>query len=196
MAKYSDINKAEQLMAAKTKLDAWRKLDAAAKSALYKTARLGLRVNTGWDLGYFKPFGETGNFFWEARLLAVPTTAPKVGVEENNNGLITSVRTAVLASANAVVDKPTTANTVIRRAKKIQLARVLCTASKTQTKPTTSRITGRPYTLVEKDTVSCAFGQGATTGVTESAAQGLIRTSLKNSQPTARVSFKPQGYVG
>jgi hypothetical protein len=42
-ARYSDINRAEELMAAKTKLEAWRKLDAAAKAAAYKAARLGLK---------------------------------------------------------------------------------------------------------------------------------------------------------
>lgn len=97
MARYGDINRAEQLMAAKNKLDAWRKLDSAAKSAAYKAARLGLKINVGASLGYIKPFGETNdNFYWLARILALPTTAPKPDVEENNNDLITSVRTAVI----------------------------------------------------------------------------------------------------
>lgn len=196
MGRYNDLNRAEKLMAAKNKLEAWRKLDAATKSANYKAARLGLKLNVGWQWGYIKPFGETGNFFWEARILAVPTAAPKAGIEENNNSLITNVRNAVLASANIVIEKPTTANTSIKRAKKIQFARVLCSVPKTQTKPAISRITGRPYTLVESDTASCAFGQGATTGTTEVVAKGLIQQSLKGLQPTERISFKPQGYVG
>jgi hypothetical protein len=64
-ARYSDINRAEQLMAAKTKLDAWRKLDAAARAAAYKAARLGVKINVGSSVAYVKPFGETSdNFYW------------------------------------------------------------------------------------------------------------------------------------
>ncbi|MEG4047820.1 hypothetical protein [Microcoleus sp. Pol17_C1] len=195
MTRYADINRAEELMAAKAKLEAWRKLDAVAKKAAYAAARLGLKINVGWTWGYIKSFGETGNFFWEARLLAVPTAAPKPDKEENNNTLVTNVRTAVVNAGAALVDKPVTANVVIKRARKIELARVLCTQPKAQTKDTVSRTTGKPYTLVESDTVSCAFGQ--TTGAdSEKAVQDGIRTALNLTQPTARISFKPQGYVG
>ncbi|MEG4964941.1 MULTISPECIES: hypothetical protein [unclassified Microcoleus] len=159
MARYADINRAEELMAAKTKLEAWRRLDAAAKRAAYQAARLGLKVNVGWSWGYIKPFGEAGNFFWEAKLLAVPTAAPKPDKEENNNSLITNVRTSVVSGGAAVEIKPTTANVSIKRARKIEFARVLCTVPKTQTRDTISRTTGKPYTLVETDTVSCAFGR-------------------------------------
>lgn len=196
-SRYSDINRAEQLMAAKTKLDAWRKLDAAAKSAAYKAARVGLKVNVGSSPGYIKPFGETtDNFFWEAKLLAVPTASPKPDVEENNNGLITNVRAAVIGAGGAVETKPTGANIIVKRAKKIQLARVVVSLPKATSKATTSRMTGRPYTLVETDTVSCPFGQGASPNNVEAAVQAAIRAALKTSQPTARVTFKPQGYVG
>jgi hypothetical protein len=195
MTRYADINRAEELMAAKTKLEAWRKLDAAAKKAAYTAARLGLKVNVGWGWGYIKPFGEAGNFFWEAKLLAIPTAAPKPDKEENNNTLVTNVRTAVVAAGAALETKPTAANTVVKRAKKIQLARVICTQPKTQTKNTVARTTGIPYTLVESDTVSCAFGR-TEAAEAEKAVQDGIRTALKTSQPTARISFKPQGYVG
>ena len=196
-ARYSDINRAEQLMAAKTKLDAWRKLDAAAKSAAYKAARLGLKINVGHSTGYIKAFGEiSDNFYWEARLLAVPTAPPKPEVEENNNSLITNVRTAVLGAGGALETRPTGTNVTVKKAKKIELARVLCTLPKSQTKNTTARTTGRPYTQVESDTVSCPFGQSTAPNNVEQAVREAIRTALKTSQPTARVSFKPQGYVG
>ncbi|MEG4225534.1 hypothetical protein QUA35_06695 [Microcoleus sp. N9_B2] len=195
MARYADINRAEELMAAKTKLEAWRRLDAAAKRAAYQAARLGLKINVGSSLGWIKPFGETNNFYWETKILAVPTAAPKPEKEENNNSLITNVRTAVIGAGAAADTKPTTANVSIKRARKIELARVLCTVAKAQTKDAISRTTGKPYTLVETDTVSCAFGQ--TEGAdNEKAVQDGIRAALKLTQSTARISFKPQGYVG
>ncbi len=197
MARYSDINRAEELLAAKNKLEAWRKLDKAAKAAAYRAARLGLKINVGFSPGYIKAFGETSdNFYWEAKLLAVPTAPPKADVEENNNALVTSVRTAVISAGAAAETKPTGTNVTVKKARKIELARVLCTLPKTQTKQTVSRTTGRPYTLVETDTVSCPFGASTAPNNVEASVREAIRTALKTSQPTARVSFKPQGYVG
>ena len=197
MARYADINKAEELMAAKTKLDAWRKLDKAAKSAAYASARLGLKVNVGSSIGYIKPFGEaTDNFYWEANILAIPTAAPVAGKEENNNGLITNVRAAVIGAGAVIETRPTGTNVSIKRARKIEFSRVICTLPKPQSRPTTSRSTGRPYTQVESDTVSCPFGQSIAPNNVEQAVRQVIRAALKTSQPTARVSFKSQGYVG
>jgi hypothetical protein len=197
MARYSDINRAEELLAAKNKLEAWRKLDKAAKRTAYKAARLGLKVNVGWTIGYIKAFGEVSdNFYWEAKLLAVPTAAPKPDVEENNNGLITNVRTAVIGAGAATETKPSGANVTIKKARKIELDRVICTLPKTQTRQTTARTTGLPYTQVEADTVSCPFGASTAPNNVEQAVKEAIRTALKTSQPTARVSFKSQGYVG
>jgi len=197
MARYSDINRAEELMAAKTKLEAWRKLDKAAKAAAYKAARLGLKINVGAGPGYIKAFGEISeNFYWEAKILAVPTAPPKPDVEENNNSLITNVRAAVIGAGGALETRPTGANVTVKRARKIELARVLCTLPKAQSKNTTARTTGLPYTQVETDTVSCPFGQSTAPNNVEQAVREAIRTALKTSQPTARVSFKPQGYVG
>lgn len=197
MARYSDINRAEELMAAKNKLEAWRKLDRAAKAAAFKAARLGLKINVGWSPGYIKAFGEVSdNFYWEAKVLAVPTAPPKVDVEENNNSLITNVRTAVIGAAAVAETRPTGANVTVKKAKKIEFARVLCTFPKAQSRTTTARTTGLPYTQVETDTVSCPFGQSAAPNNVELAVREVIRTALKTSQPTARVSFKPQGYVG
>jgi hypothetical protein len=188
MPRYSDINKAEELLAAKNKLEAWRKLDRAAKRAAYRAARLGLKVNVGSTQGYIKAFGEVSdNFYWQANLLAVPTNPPKPDVEENNNALITRGVTET---------KPTAANVTVKKAKKIEFARVICTLPKAQTRATTSRATGLPYTQVETDTVSCPFGQSTAPNNVEQAVREVIRTALKTSQPTARVTFKPQGYVG
>jgi hypothetical protein len=197
MARYSDINRAEELLAAKTKLEAWRKLDRAAKRAAYNAARLGLKVNVGSSIGYIKAFGEVSdNFHWESKLMAVPTAAPKPGVEENNNTLITSVRSAVIGAGAALETKPTGTNVTVKKARKIELARVICTLPKAQSRTTTARTTGLPYTQVETDSVSCAFGASTAPNNVEQAVREAIRTALKTSQPSARVSFKPQGYVG
>lgn len=197
MARYRDIERAEELMAAKTNLEAWRKLNNAAKSTAYKTARLGLKVNVGYSIGYIKPFGESSdNFYWEGKVLAVPTDPPKTDAEENSNGLITSVRSAVAAAGGFAETKPTGTNVITKVAKKIQFARVLCTQPKSGRRNTTSRMTGRPYLLVETDTVSCPFGQSAAPNNVEQAVRQAIRTALKTSLPTARVSFRSQGYVG
>lgn len=197
MARYGDINRAEELMAAKTKLEAWRRLDAAAKRTAYAAARLGLKINVGSSLAYIKPFGEgSDNFYWEAKILDVPTAAPKPTKEENNNTVITNVRTAVTGAGAVVIAKPSGPSITFKRAKKIQFARVVCTVPKTQTKDAISRITGKPYTLVETDTVSCPFGQSAAPNNVEKAVQEAIRAAIKGTMPTARVTFKPQGYVG
>jgi hypothetical protein len=145
MARYTDINRAEELMAAKTKLDAWRRLDAEAKRTAYAAARLGLKINVGSSLAYIRPFGEgSDNFVWESKILAVPTAAPKALKEENNNSLITNVLAAVVGSGAVLQTKPSGPSIIVKRAKKIQFARVICTVPKTQTKDTTSRMTGRP----------------------------------------------------
>jgi len=197
MARYADINRADELMAAKTKLEAWRKLDKAAKATAYAAARLGLKVNVGKSTAYIRPFGQASdNFYWEANILAVPTEPAVTGKEENNNTLITNVRTAVINAGVVAETAPTGANVSIKRARKIQFSRVVCTVPKTQRRPTTSRATGLPYNQVETDTVSCPFGQGAAPRDIEQTARQAIRDALKTSQPTARVSFKPQGYVG
>jgi hypothetical protein len=198
MARYSDINRAEELLAAKNKLEAWRKLDRAAKATAYKASRLGLKVNVGSSIGYIKAFGEVSDkFYWEAKLLAVPTATAKPDVEENNNTLITSVRAAVIGAGAAAETKPTATDITVKKARKIELARVICTVPKTQTRTTTARTTGRPYTQVETDSVSCPFGAGSTdANKVEQTVREAIRTALKTSQPNARVTFKPQGYVG
>jgi hypothetical protein len=128
--------------------------------------------------------------------LAVPTAPPNPEKEENNNGLITNVRKAVVDAGAVVEARPVGPSITIKKARKIQFARVICTVPKAQNRQTIARTTGRPYTQVETDTVSCPFGQSIAPNNVEAAVREAIRAALKTSQPTARVSFKPQGYVG
>lgn len=141
-------------------------------------------------------FGEDSEkFYWETKTLELPTSSPKTEVEENNNGLITNVRKAVVDAGAITATRPTGADPIIKKAKKIEFARVVCTLGG-QSRQTKARTTARPYTQVESNSVSCALGRITSPNNVEQAVREAIRVALKVSQPTARVTFKPQGYVG
>ncbi|MCC3410011.1 MAG: hypothetical protein JGK17_31645 [Microcoleus sp. PH2017_10_PVI_O_A] len=195
MGRYSDINRAEELLAAKNKLEAWRKLDGPAKKAAYKTSRLGLRTNIGRQVGYIKPFGTSANFWYETKVLAPPDD-PATPNEENETSLITTLVSAIIGATGkrVLTATPTGANLIIKKAKKIEFAKVRVQASSGNSREATSRFTGNKYRQQEVKSVSCSFGMIGDEN--EQTAREAIRAALKTALPTAIISFTPQGFVG
>lgn len=198
MARMTDIMRADELKAAKDKLETWQKLDRAAKKAAYATAAAvggGKRVNRGASLGYIQPFGAPDNFWYETKILAAPTAAATPN-EEAAGALITAVITAT--APFQVLTVPPGTNNIANLAKKVQFAKARCTEKSGAGIATTSRVTGLPYTKYASNTVSSPFGVGDGGAVnTEPTARTAIRTALMNGNPAGRsVGFSPQGFVG
>ncbi|MEG4108999.1 hypothetical protein [Microcoleus sp. S13_C5] len=201
MARMTDILRADELKLAKTAYETWLKLDRAAKKAAYATATGvggGKRANRGSRIVFIQPFGAPDNFWYETKGLAPAADAPApTTVEESASGLITAVISATTAFTPLVV--PAGANNMSNRARKVQFAKVRCTerAAGAGT-PTTSRITGLPYTKYNTNTISSPFGMApGATDKTEQFAARAIRNSLLTGNPAGRfVSFTSQGDVG
>ncbi|MEG4323605.1 MULTISPECIES: hypothetical protein [unclassified Microcoleus] len=198
MARFSDIYRADELKAAATALEAWRRKTAAEKKALYATAAAvgeGKRLNRGSRIGFIQPFGAPDNFWYETKVLALPISPPGEK-EEQDNSLVQAVMTAV--NSFILESVPTGANNLSNKAKNIVFAKVRCTSKKSgNPAPATSRMTGRPYSKFNTNTASSPFG-ATSAALTEPAAQKIIRGTLMPATPVAgrSVGFSPQGYVG
>jgi hypothetical protein len=195
MGRFSNINRAEELLAAKNKLDAWRKLDKAAKQAAYKAARMGLRTNIGRQVGYIQPFGTTGNFWYETKVLSPPQD-PATPNEENETSLINSIVAAIVGATGkrVITTVPTGANLIIKKARKIEFAKVRVQLTSGASRETTSRFTAGKYRQIESKSASCSFG--AIGAESEQTAQAAIIAAIKATLPTAIITFVPQGFVG
>lgn len=201
MAKYRDIDRADELKSAKIKLEAYRGSTKAAKASAYAAARNGLKLLVGSQKAFLKPFGETADFYWEIDALAQSTRAAKA-TEDKDDGFIGLVLAPIFLSSIALLTAqlplPAPANRVVKLAiKGLKPAKVFVTKVKGNPKPTTSRITGTPYTLQETNTASCPFGQGvAPNADTEKEAQQALKTVYKTSIPDSRIRFRNQGFMG
>lgn len=198
MARFSDINRADELKAAAIKLAAWRSLDATAKRAAYATATAiggGKRANRASQIGFIQPFGDAAKLWIETKILAPPSVTPSPGTsEETVSTLITSVLTAVNPGISLAL--PDGAGNISVAVKKVQLAKVRLTEKTGAGIPgTVSRMTGFPYTKYNSNTISCPYGKGGTfTG--EAVARGLLRAALLGTTPNGKsVGFTPQGDV-
>lgn len=197
MARFSDINRADELKAAAIKLAAWRALDATAKKASYATATGvggGKRANRSSKIGFIQPFGAATKIWYETRVLApqTETDTPKTNEEAVGN-LVTAVLTAIGAGISP--ELPTGAGNTSVAVTKVQFAKVRLTEKTGAETPTNSRITGRPYIKRNSNTVSCPYGK-STTFTDEATARGLLRTALLGTTPGGKsVGFTPQGDV-
>lgn len=198
MARFSDINRADELKAAAIKLAAWRALDSAAKKAAYKAAAAvgnGKRANRSSKIGFIRPFGAADKLWYETRVLApqAETGAPKTNEEAVGN-LVAAVLEAI--GDGIVAELPAGAGNTSVAVKKVQFAKVRLT-EKTSTvpDPVISRMTGRSYTKHVSNTISCPYGKSANF-TSEAVARGLIRTALLGTSPAGKtVGFSPQGDV-
>lgn len=199
MARYGDINRAEELKAAKDKLDLWLKMSRAEKQAAFAATQAATgnkRSNVGRTPAWIQPFGAPDKFFYETYIPGPPSGDP-TAKEENANTIITKVANAAKAEGKALIAQPVGANIIIQKARKIQFAKVIYSQVGGAVNGVVSRITGIPYSYRKTDAVSSNFGQAATGAVSEQATQALLRTALLGATPSGneRVSFKPQGDV-
>ncbi|MDF0551692.1 hypothetical protein [Kamptonema sp. UHCC 0994] len=199
MARYGDINRAEELKAAKDKLDLWLKMSRAEKQAAFAATQAATgnkRSNVGRTTAWIQPFGAPDKFFYETWIPGSPSGDP-TAKEENANTIITKVANAVKAANLAAIAEPTGANLIIEKARKIQFAKVIYSQVGGTVNGVVSRITGIPYSYKKTDSVSSSFGQGVTAPVpSEGTAQAQLRVALLAAATgNERVSFKPQGNV-
>lgn len=199
MGRYGDINRAEELKAAKDKLDLWLKMSRAEKQAAFAATQAATgnkRSNVGRVTAWIQPFGAPDKFFYETYIPAAPSGNP-TAKEENANTIITKVANAVKAENRAVIVEPTGAGIIIEKARKIEFAKVIYSQIGGTVSGVVSRITGIPYSYTKTDSVSSSFGQGTTAPVpSEGTAQAQLRAALLAAATgNERVSFKPQGDV-
>lgn len=205
MARFSDIMRADELKAAKDKLEAWQRLDRAAKRAAYQTA-VGdhKRINRASRVGFIQPFGAPEKFWYQAKVLAPASATPEPGTkEENDAALITALLTVISPTATTgyvLAGVPGGAGNISNEAKKVQFAKVKLTERSGTGEPgKLSRMTGMPYMKYRTNTVSTPFGVAAgATDKSEQAARKALRTALLGNPPANNrfVGFTPQGEIG
>lgn len=197
MARLKHLDRIEQYKLEKNALDAYNAKSQAEKAVAWKASLNGKKTNRGTQIGYIQPFGAKSNFWFEAKVLALPTDAP-TALEESETALINAVVGAVIGAATkpVITTRPIGATDVVKKAKKIHFAKVVVTVTKGTVKDATSRFTGRKYNLPETASVSCPFGAVTGGSDTEQAVQIGLLTAILVALPDAKVRFIPQGFVG
>lgn len=194
MARFSDINRADELKAAALVLEAWRKKDAAQKREAYAAA-MGdhKRVNRASSTAFIQPFG-VSKLFYETKALAFNADTPAPKEKEENANTLVGVITSALWTKAIFSELPSGAGNISVPAKKVKFAKVRVTETGTKTKSNqVSRFTGKVYTKHETNTLSCPYGQGSDTFANESKAKDTLRSALKGEKRT--IGFTAQGDI-
>lgn len=189
----SIYDRAAEITASATAIQAWRAETRAQKSASYATSRVGLKLLVGSTPGFIHLFTEspTEAYVLEVGLLTDPIKAPNLN-QRVNPVLIKAVIGGVEGGANKYAFSTTTSGAIIIQGLKVKPARVRAKVILVAGVPKVSRITGHPYSHVDTDTASSAFGP-AGTNVTEAAAFLDISNIIKVAIPTAATSYSSQG---
>jgi hypothetical protein len=195
MARFSDINRADELQAAATKLRQWRALDTAAKRQAYAASTTEFkRINRASTIAYIQPFG-VNKLFYETKALAFSADTPAPTTKEENDTTLVGNITGALWAKSIFATIPTGAGNMSVPAKKVKFAKVRVTEQGTGKKNNhTSRFTGRTYTKHETNTLSCPYGKGTSADfASEEKAQAVLRAALK--APKRTISFSAQGDI-
>ncbi|MEG4855701.1 hypothetical protein QUB10_33180 [Microcoleus sp. B5-D4] len=203
MARFSDIMRADELKAAKDKLEAYMRLDTAAKQAAYKTATKGGRLLVGKQDGILIPFGRADDKIYVGLKLPAPSDKTVSGEEqEKDNALITSITSKIVGDTLwARTTKPETATVVGAVGRKQPPAARVIFTRKGASADRTSRFTGKTYKSPTVTSVSCPFGiktgaTGADRGFSENASDIVVL--LKPTTPvddSIAVRVTPQGFI-
>lgn len=193
MGKYDDLRRAEQLLEDKKKYDEWLKLSTAEKSAAYAATQAetgNLKTALSTVEGSIRPFGIelSKNVYLAVNLPDDGTPIPTK--TESAATLIASFRT--LVGARAVAGKVTGANNIIVDSRGIRgfvPARAIISQKGSKQIKKISRITGRPYSYTQKNSVSCPFGQVTNETSFETAANAIKGGTLP---ANSKIRFTPQ----
>lgn len=209
MAKYGDIERAKELLAAKNKLEAWRDLEQAEKAALYET-QTGLtgnkRNNVGKIEGYIRPFGyEPSKDVWLKVYLIDNPSDSLTPREESAETMINNLKTLLYLGSTGstlygTLTKPAdigasiTSYTAKNDAGKLARVTMRKKGARLENR-IASRVTGLLYTYTKTDSVSSAFGQNlAITGSQSlTAAAEAIKQAAKTAYPSDGYSFSFRG---
>lgn len=211
MGKYSDIDRARELLVAKTALDNWRDMGQAGKVAAYEATKSktgNRKLATGTVEGYIRPFGYLANskIFLKVDLTATYEGTPPANLQENNT-LVTKLITEIYvgstgATKYGTTTKPGTGSHITGyqgKGDKSKLARITLRQKGTPlAEKIASRVTGVLYRYTPWDAVSCAFGQdlSLTTGTQSfSAACGDLDVLLKDLKAGFSTSYRSQGVI-
>lgn len=190
MARYSDIQRAQELNDALTKLRVWQDKTRAQKKADYKSVAkdAAQRSKAERMTGYILPFQlDSVDLFYEARILA--TTQTGVG-----NATATTLRSALNNRNKETVTGAT--NKTVRAPRGFDFAKVtLSERTQTVTAESPSRITGVPYKRHRYNNVTSPFGRlNAAESFKEAATAIKAIAALKTFAATAgnRVGITPE----
>lgn len=202
--RFSRLNQAERLMAAKTEMDKWRKMNGEERSALYKATKGNTgnkKTNNESVTGYIRPFGTklADNVWVETRLLAATISAGDTAVEESPGQLFTHLNTVVYDGGYASRDKPAAGAFFAGIASPSKLARVtLVLKGAKNPNGIVSRITKNKYTYYKTDSLSTPFGL-KTGGDAEQLIEEnalAIRQALETLNTNYKTYFKEQKFLG
>lgn len=199
-SRFSDINRGPALKDAYDKLEAWRKLDPAAKRNAYNAVKkpAAARVNAERVKAYIQPFGATKEgIYYETKVPAVTQTA-----EDGVGGGGQEVATLLLALiANRFTSvAPAGATDVTIEIPKFRFAQVRASRRSTSAADknvnAVSRLTGRPYTRYRSDSMSAPFGKGG--GQTDyfaavNAMKGIAAYNTFANVKGNTIGFRPEG---
>jgi len=204
--KYSDIDRAEELLAAYNAKKSYLGLSKTEKSAAYAVtagASGGKRLRVGTEPGFLKVFGGEADAYVRCKLLSAANLKGDAATGETDTPLIAVVVNAVYATnLYATLTLPNLTAVTLISFPKVQglLAKVSLTKRTGDVKLRTSRVTKRPYKAKASNTASCVFGAlitGSTVATaTYSAAVDVLKTALIGpGSEGLSVSFKPQGNI-
>lgn len=196
MARFSDINRADELKAAATQLELWRKKDAEAKKKAYADALAvgnGKRANRSSIPGFIQPFGPADKIWYETKVLAPQTQTKAPSTNEESVG---NLVTALLAAIGTGIAKelPAGAGNTSVAVTKVQFAKVRLTEKTGKGTDANSRMTGRPYKKFNTNTISCPYGKSSTFP-DEATARDLLRTTLLKPAESETAGVKTVGFT-
>lgn len=209
MAKYKDIERADELKLAKTQLENWRGLSRQAKVTAYEATKAktnNRKLATLSTVGYIRPFGYTqaSKIYLKVDLTAAFVGTAPAGMQENNalvNKLINELYVGGTPTTKyATTTKPGTGSHITGyqgKGDKSKLARItLRQKGSTLPDKIASRVTGIPYKYTAWDAVSCAFGQDLSkaeqTFASACSDLDILLKDLKNGYGT---SYRAQGVI-
>lgn len=191
MARYSDINRGQELAAAYVKLQAYRAQTRAQKVADYATVAKtpAQRVKSERKDAYIAPFGsDSATVLYEARVLAAAQTGVGNTVGNIIEGLVNDRWDVTLTATQEGIKVP-----------KFKFAQIIGSdRTTTATANSNSRFTDTPYKRHRSENVSCPFGRQSA-GVAESYNDAIKAIKAKTTYGTfeseagSRIGFRAEG---
>lgn len=182
MARFTDIERAAELTAAKAALETWRAKTREQKRTDYRSKLNGGIVVTQRVAGYIKPFGipATNQVALACRILGDGTPSLSGGeaggpTKETAADMVTVLIAAIGARARKTMGATSNDGWVAPPGKKFKFAKVAIRNIEATGTAQTSRFTNLSYTSHPSQTISAPFGQTPAALETYDAAASAIK---------------------